>query len=501
MKRQLVANYVGQSWTALMGLAFVPVYVSYLGLESYGLIGVYAILQAMLSLLDLGLTPAVGREMARFKAGAHSSISIKSLLRSIETVTVVIAALITGSIAFYSDWLAANWVKSVVLSTNTVANAFGLMGLVTGLRFVETIYRSSLLGLQRQVLFNVVYSVMATLRGLGAVAVLVFISPTLQAFFAWQVCVSLITLVCLAFLTYRSLPNDGAQGRFSATQLRKIATFSSGIVGVTLVSLVLTQTDKFLLSKYVTLSDFGVYTVAAAVAAGLYQLIHPVVQVFYPKLCELQAAGDSEGFTAHFHMGAQLIGVVAGTVAIILFFCSYQVLKLWTMDSSLAAEAAPLLSLLVLGNFLKGVTEMPYQAQLANGWTSLMLLANTCASAVLVPSMLFVVPKYGAIGSAYIWVALNSLLVLLLSYFMHRRILRGEGRRWFWQDFVLPVVPTGCLVYFGSLMISPLHGISLFLSLVTLSFVAAVTSILSSSLARKMLKSYLAKLVVNYRAS
>ena len=57
LKRNLIANYLGQGWTALMGLAFVPLYIQYLGIEAYGLIGLFAVLQAWLALLDMGLTP------------------------------------------------------------------------------------------------------------------------------------------------------------------------------------------------------------------------------------------------------------------------------------------------------------------------------------------------------------------------------------------------------------------------------------------------------------
>ena len=58
LKRNLIANYLGQGWTALMGLAFIPLYINYLGIEAYGLIGLFAVLQGWLVLLDLGMTPA-----------------------------------------------------------------------------------------------------------------------------------------------------------------------------------------------------------------------------------------------------------------------------------------------------------------------------------------------------------------------------------------------------------------------------------------------------------
>jgi O-antigen/teichoic acid export membrane protein len=69
LKKNLIANYLGQAWRALVGLAFIPLYIRYLGIEAYGLIGIFAILQAWLALLDLGLRPALGREMARFTGG------------------------------------------------------------------------------------------------------------------------------------------------------------------------------------------------------------------------------------------------------------------------------------------------------------------------------------------------------------------------------------------------------------------------------------------------
>lgn len=42
----LASNFAGKAWTALMSLAFLLVYVRYLGIEAYGLVGFFATLQA-----------------------------------------------------------------------------------------------------------------------------------------------------------------------------------------------------------------------------------------------------------------------------------------------------------------------------------------------------------------------------------------------------------------------------------------------------------------------
>ena len=121
LKHNLIANYLGQGWAVIMGLAFIPIYIKYLGIESYGLIGLFALLQAWLILLDMGMTPTLGREMARFTSDAHRAQSIRDLLRSIEVIAFGIAILIASAIALSANWIATSWLQVEFLSTDVVA--------------------------------------------------------------------------------------------------------------------------------------------------------------------------------------------------------------------------------------------------------------------------------------------------------------------------------------------------------------------------------------------
>jgi O-antigen/teichoic acid export membrane protein len=439
LKRNLIANYIGQGWTALMGLAFVPLYIKYLGIESYGLIGLFAVLTAWLSLLDVGMTPTLSREMARFTGGSHSAQSIRDLLRTIEVITFSIAMVIAGGIALGSNWIATYWLTAEKLPFQVVSQAFAIMGLVTALRFAESIYRSSIVGLQRQVLFNVVNSTLATLRGLGAVGMLAWVSPSIQAFFIWQGLLSVLTLGILAALTYASLPPTQHRARFSLQELRRVWHFAGGMLGITFLALLLTQVDKVLLSKLLSLTDYGYYTLAAAVAGALYMLISPITQAVYPRLCELHAAGDHEMVADTYHKASQLVSVFAGSAAIVFILFGETFLRLWTQNAHLASRTAPVLSLLILGNLLNGLMWVPYQAQLAYGWTSLGVRVNLVSVAVIVPAILLVTPRYGAIGAAWVWVSLNMGYVLFAAQFMYRRILKREKWRWFILDLLAPL--------------------------------------------------------------
>ena len=156
LKKNIAANYLGQVWRAVMNFAFIPLYIKYLGIESYGLIGIFAILQSWLALLDMGLRPVMGREMARFVGGAHDSQTIRNLLRSVELIVFPLAIAVALGVWMASGWLATNWLVAKNLPPEQVAQAFSVMGVVTSLQFVESLYNSCIAGLQRQVLQNMV---------------------------------------------------------------------------------------------------------------------------------------------------------------------------------------------------------------------------------------------------------------------------------------------------------------------------------------------------------
>lgn len=502
LKRNLIANYLGQGWTALMGLAFIPLYIKFLGIEAYGLIGLFALLQAWLSLLDMGMTPTLGREMARFSGGLHSAQSIRDLLRSIEIIAIGIAFLIAGMVFFSSEWIATSWLQAEELPTDVVAEAFAVMGLVTAIRFVEGVYRSSIIGLQHQVLFNAVNSTMATLRGLGAVGVLAWVAPTIQAFFIWQCLVSIATLAILAGTTYTTLPRASRNGRFSLTALLRVWRFAGGMVGITFLALLLTQVDKILLSKLLNLSDYGYYTLAAAVAGALYILISPITQAFYPRLCELHAGDNPSALADTYHHGAQLVTVIAGSAAVVLIMYSEAFLRLWTQDPELAQRVAPLLSLLVLGNLLNGLMWIPYQTQLAHGWTSLTVRINLAAVAMIVPAILWVTPRYGAEGAAWVWVALNTGYLLIGIHFMYHRILSAEKWRWYWQDVLTPlgaaILGAGAL----ELLWTDGSGILADLTLLTLATgMTLTTALLAANRTRRQLRRWLNRYATKWKTA
>lgn len=440
LKKNVLANYLGQAWTALMGLVFVPVYIKYLGVEAYGLIGVFTLLQAWLTLLDMGMTPTLSREMARHTAGAHSAQSIRDLLRTMEFICVGIAIVLGVGIWLCAPWLSSHWLQSEKLPPEELAQAISVMGLVIALRFIEGLYRGAIVGLQQQVWLNVAGATLATLRSIGAVLVLILVAANIDLFFLWQGVVSVITIVVFITATYHHLPLSTHAAQFSLPQLKAIWRFASGMMAITLLSLLLTQVDKIILSRLLNLEMFGYYTLAATVAATLNHLIMPVTQAYYPRFTELVTQGDMLGLIKSYHQSAQLISVLIIPATFIMIFFGKNLLLLWTGNALLTENVAPLLTLLALGTMLNGFMHIPYMLTLAYGWTRFGVYLNIIAVLLLVPSVIWATVHYGAMGSAWIWVTLNMGYVLISTHFLYRRLLVTEKWRWYGKDLCLPIV-------------------------------------------------------------
>lgn len=433
-----------------MGVAFVPLYIKYLGMEAYGLIGLFAVIQACLSLLDMGMTPTLNREMARYTAGNHSPQSIQDMLRSIEFLCYGIAVLILLSIWVASGYFAQDWLKVDKIPMATVERAISVMAVVVTLRFVEGIYRSALFGLQRQVLFNGASAVFATLRNAGVVVILAWGWPTIQAFFFWQAAVSILSVGMFAAVVHRSLPVPPEPASFSPSAIASVWRFAGGVMGITIVATVLTQVDKIILSRLLPLEMFGYYALAGTIASIPYMIIGPITSAIYPRMVELYYQNNDSEFVSAYHQGAQLVTVLTAPFVMLLFNFSVGAVFMWSGDVSLAKNIAPILSALVVASFLNGLVWMPYHCQLALGWTSLVLKINVVGVILFVPSILILVPRYGAVSAAWIWAVLNVGIVISTTHWMHRKILLEEKWKWYYADVLLPTLGAAGAVFLSS---------------------------------------------------
>ena len=477
-----------------MGLIFIPLYIKFMGIESWGLIGIFATIQVIFGLLDIGLSSTLNREMARLSVLSGRGQEMRNLVRTLEVIYWGIAIFVGITLVSLSPFIAHHWIKAGQISPKTIEQALLIMGFVIALQMPIGFYSGGLMGLQRQVLLNVINMSMSTLRGAGAVLILWLISPTIQAFFLWQIVISTINSFLLARFLWRRLPVGEKNAVFQKQLLKGIWRFATGMSGISILAVILTQLDKIILSKMLSLEMFGYYTLASVVAMSLGRLFTPVFYSIYPRFTQLVSMGDQEGLKQLYHKSCQFVSVLILPIAIIIALFSHEILLIWTQNQATADKAYLLVSILICGTALNGLMHFPYALQLAFGWTRLSFFKTLIAVILLVPLIIYMTTHYGATGAAIAWLVLNLGMFFFEIPIMHRRLLRKEKWRWYWQDVCVPLV--ACIFIAGLGRIFTRDPMSqymmlqylIILSIFTLGIAAITTPVTRSWLFGQLLK-------------
>jgi O-antigen/teichoic acid export membrane protein len=495
LRSNVLANFLGQGWTALVQLIALPLYIKLAGIEAFGLIAFYVTLQITTQAFDLGLGQTLNRELARSGAVPGQAREMRDIVRTVESVYLVLLPVMACLLLLIAPVLATDVVKSRALGQDAVREAIQLMALLIPLQWAAGLYHGALMGLERQRMANLLRAVFVTLGALGAVVVLATVSPSILAFFLWQILITIAYLVTLGVVLYRGFPPAVAGGaRFRTNILGRIWRFAAGMAGISVAGVIFTQLDRWVLVSLSSLETFGYYSVAAAVAGALYFVITPLFSAVFPRFSALAASGRREELHALYALGTQaMVGIVLPLGLIVALFAQ-DIILVWTGNPGVAAQAAPIAGILALGTVINGVMNLPYAMQLAFGWVRLALMLVTALIVAFLPALIALVMHFGPIGAAFAWLGLNAAYFLIGAPLTHRRLMPGRGMQWL-TGSVLPGFFAGAAVVVGGWMISPgrLDGAPGMLFLLVLAALAVLAACMAGAESRKWLRARLAR--------
>lgn len=484
LRSNIAANIVANVVIAAVYFISVPLFVRYIGVEGYGLLGFFLFAQAILSVLDLGLNVMLTREFAVRSTDRESGSDLRDILRTAEVFYWLAGGVIGLAWAALASVL-TRMVNPQGLSAEAVYHSFLLMGAIVALQLPVSLYSGALFGLQRQAAASAIGVLFSILRNLGVIAALHFISSTTQTFFVWQLACWLLHVPILALLVRASIPEAAGVPSFRPALIIGKWRFVLGIGAITLVAMMLAHVDKFVLARIMSLEAFGYYALAAVVANGLHWLTQPVFRAMLPRLSQLTKEEDRETLSLLYHQSCQLLAVVVFPVVGVWTFFSYELMLVWQQDATIAANTYVFVILLMISGGLSALLLLPYALQLAFGWTRLQLTAVVGALILSLPLTVTLAMVWGGVGAAMVGIFLNAAMIFFVVPAMHRRLLKGEALAWFRGDVALPLVSVAlvgavCRALFVESTL-PGHVLQLGLAFVLM----AAAAVASSSLARR----------------
>lgn len=451
--RNTIANYAGNVLTALIAFIFIPVYIRYLGIGAYGVIGFFVSLQAFLVFLDLGIGMAINREMSRHYHDPSHADYLRKLSHSLQVIYWGMGAVIGLGLYLASPFFARNWFAGDEIPHNTLFAAFAVLSLTIAVRWPYSLYSSGIRGMQHQVVLNVHDFVWGLAKNVGSWLVLKYYSPTLDAFLWYQCIITFLqTAGTFVILWYYMPPAVGRRKFvFDKQTLKNISRYAAGMGVASLLASILMQLDKILVSKMVKPSEFGYYMVSTNIATLVYNASLPMYMSIFPHFAKLAHQQETEKIKKDFHFYSKLLSTLLLPFSAVIFFASEEVLWLWTKDQSLAYATAPILQIMIVGTTLNALITPVHTLLLAYNRVRFMLYSHLTACLLMVPLTMLLVNLYGVRGGAL------SVAILYVGYFTLQAIMifRNLGfqnvlLKWYVNDILICWIAVSVIIFLAS---------------------------------------------------
>jgi O-antigen/teichoic acid export membrane protein len=317
-------------------------------------------------------------------------------------------------------------------------------------------------------------------------AVFASVGVTPTDFFAYQLIVALIEVGGLVIVTYRLVRRAVApHEKFSLNPLLGNLTFSLTIAFVATAWVVISQTDKLILSKLLSLADYGVFSIGVVAAAAINSVGGSFAQALLPRLTKLIAENDETTAVRLYGRSTQAVCLLVAPAATVLGLFAQPVLFAWTGNPSVAHHAAPILAFYAIGNSWVALSMFAYFIQYAKGDLRLHFIGQAGLFIILVPLFLWSARLAGGVGTGLVWATVNGLYFLFWVPVIHNRVLKGEHWHWLTRD-IAPILATsaavGLLIRF--LLPQPSGRISQLIFVAFASSLSLAAAIAASSEAR-----------------
>jgi Membrane protein involved in the export of O-antigen and teichoic acid len=310
LKKNIIANYASQLYVAGVGILILPLYIKHMGAEAYGLVGFFTMLQAWFGLLDIGLTPTIGRETARYHGGSISALAYRQIFRALSLIFLAVATIGGSSMFLLADIVAAQWLNTESLDMNTVVIVVQVMAISVALRWMCGLYRGVVTGSERLVWLSAFNVLIATLRFIAVFVSMWQFGFTPLVFFMHQLSVALIELAGLFWMGSRLLPSKASLQEkigWSFKPIKSVLKFALTIAFTSSIWVLVTQTDKLILSGILPLAEYGYFTLAVLVASGIMVISGPISSAIMPRMARLNAECKHDEMIKVYRNATQLV--------------------------------------------------------------------------------------------------------------------------------------------------------------------------------------------------
>lgn len=396
-------------------LAFIPrvMVVRYLSRSEYGLLALgLAVVTVLATVSTLGFINAVPRFLARALGQGDHGMARATVRASVRLVAL--AGLALGLLLFLAaPYVAAFFHKP---SLAIVVKVLALLVPCTALLNLLVTIARGLEDVKAKVYFQDIAPVVLRITFIGGAIVLGF---SLRGILWAYVMAGVIAFLSAFVYVTRSIRHIVSPISIVSPVGRKLLLFSLPLLGANICEMARNWADTIILGYFRTATVVGLYNAALRVAQLTQLPLNALIFVYLPIASRLHIQGRIDG-VKHLYISATKWTFFFSFPLLLCFFCiSNEVLG--TFFGQKYVSASPALRILVLAFLFHAILGPIRVTLISLGMPTVTFISNAIAAFIGICSGMFIIPKYGLIGTAWsrVFSSMSADLVAFFVLFRH----------------------------------------------------------------------------------
>jgi len=429
-----LSNWAALGISVILGFLLTPFIISHIGKTGYGIWVLVCSIIGYYGVLDLGITSAITRYVARYfsqknYAAINGTINTALVMFSIIGIVIVSASFIlAGPLSSFFNLSVKNY--------NDFRLVIIILGLSAGIGFPGNLFGAVLRAHECFGTFNIISSIIVVIRagliilflsnGLGLVGVAYshFISELIK--------VSLNLILCKVKFSHLKIQLKNISWAVVGALLGYGAATTVG----TIADMMRFNLDSFVIGKWVNLPAVAVYGIAALLVRYFIQFIYLGAQIiFTPRYSALDGKGQRNRLRKLFLRSLSISAFLSFCVGTLIIILGHQFILLWVGKEYL--DAVPVLRILAVA-YAIALAQAPgislVYALKKHYIFAAVSLVEAVANLVL---SIYLAPRYGILGVA-IGTAVPMLIIKLFVQPIYVSRIIGISLIKYWRQLLLP---------------------------------------------------------------
>ena len=388
-----LSNWATLAVTVLVGFFLTPIVIAHVGRAGYGVWTLVATLVGYYGLLDLGISAAVVRYVAR-DAGRGDRRALSETASTAMAVFVGVG-LAVGAVSLWVGAPLARFFSVADADLGTFARVVWLMGAATALSFPSNVFSGVARAHERFVALNLVV-IGSTLARAGLTVWALWSGYGLVGVAGANAAVAVLALIANAVLCRVMLPHVRFRpSLFRRSVLRSLIGFGAVATVITVADLLRFKLDSVVLAKFRDMDVVAVYGVAALLIHYMLTGVTAGLGVLTPRFASLAGQG-TDGLRDLFVRSLSISAALGFGAGMLMVCFGGPFVRLWVGDTF--RDAIPVLWILGT-SYAVALAQAPgISVMYALNRHGLYALTNTLEGVANVVLSLALVSRYGIVG-------------------------------------------------------------------------------------------------------